>query len=155
MLDELPYREIWVIDFEFRADPGEVPKPICLVAWELRSGRKVRIWWDALGSIPPYPTGPKSLVVAYYASAEFGCHLALDWPVPEHVLDLYTEFRNHTNGLELPSGRGLIGALAYFGLDSIGVVEKKKCGILSCEADHGRMLSGRRFLTIAKVTLRP
>jgi hypothetical protein len=64
------------------------------------------------------------LFVAYYASAEVGCHLALGWPVPERVLDLFTEFRNHTNGIPTDSGAGLLGALAYFGLDSIGVIEK-------------------------------
>ena len=66
--------------------------------WELRSGRKLRLWRDEFGSLPPYPTGPDVLFVAYYASAEIGCHLALGWPVPERVLDLFTEFRNLTNG---------------------------------------------------------
>jgi DNA polymerase I len=124
MFDKLPYREIWLVDFEFCAVPGEVPEPVCLVAWELRSGRRYRVWRDKFGSTPPYPTGPDVLFVAYYASAEIGCHLALGWPAPERVLDLYAEFRNLTNGIELPSGRGLIGALTYYGLDSIGAVEK-------------------------------
>ena len=31
-----------------------------------------------------------------YASAELGCHLALGWPLPDNVLDLYVEFRNLT-----------------------------------------------------------
>jgi DNA polymerase-1 len=126
MLDQLPYQEIWAVDFEFDAKPGENPKPVCLVAWELRSGRKVRRWQDQFGVEPPYPTGPNSLFVAYYASAEIGCHLALGWPVPERTLDLFTEFRNQTNGIPPDSGSGLLGALAYYGLDSIGVVEKEE-----------------------------
>jgi DNA polymerase I len=126
MLDQLPYQEIWAADFEFDAKPGENPKPVCLVAWELRSGRKVRLWQDEFGVEPPYPTGPNSLFVAYYASAEIGCHLALGWPVPERTLDLFTEFRNQTNGIPPDSGSGLLGALAYHGLDSIGVVEKEE-----------------------------
>ena len=73
---------------------------------------------------PPYPTGPDVLFVAYYASAEISCHLALGWPVPERVLDLITEFRNFTNGIPTVSGAGLLGALAHYGLDSIGTVEK-------------------------------
>ncbi len=97
---------------------------MCLVAWELRSGRKLRLWRDEFGAAPPYPTGPDVLFVAYYASAEIGCHLALGWPVPERVLDLFTEFRNHTNGIPTVSGAGLLGALAHYGLDSIGTVEK-------------------------------
>jgi hypothetical protein len=48
----------------------------------------------------------------------------LGWPKPTNILDLFTEFRDRTNGLELPAGAGLIGALAYFGLDTIGSQEK-------------------------------
>jgi DNA polymerase I len=72
----------------------------------------------------PYPTGPDALFVAYYASAEISCHLALGWPMPERVLDLFAEFRNRTNGVPTGSGASLLGALAFHGLDSIGTVEK-------------------------------
>src|ERR1700730_9142950 len=123
-LAAFPYREIWAVDFEFVADAGENPDPVCLVAWELRNGRRIHLWRHEFGSVPPYSTGADTLFVAYYASAEIGCHLALGWPVPERVLDLFTEFRNHTNGIPTASGAGLLGALAHFGLDSIGAVEK-------------------------------
>jgi hypothetical protein len=121
---QIPYEEVWAVDFEFGAAPGETPTPICLVALELRSERKLRLWHDDFGTSPPYTIGPNALFVAYYASAEIGCHLALGWPVPERVLDLFTEFRNHTNGIPTSSGNGLIGALTHYGLDSIGAVEK-------------------------------
>jgi DNA polymerase I len=124
MFDLLPYREIWAVDFEFGTEPGENPEPVCLVAWELKSGRKLRLWCDQFGAVPPYATDANALFVAYYASAEIGCHLTLKWPVPERVLDLFTEFRNHTNGLPTISGAGLLGALAQYGLDGIGAVEK-------------------------------
>jgi hypothetical protein len=124
MFEALPYREIWLVDFEFRSAPGENPVPVCLVAWEVRSGDKIRLSQDEFGAHPPYPTGPNSLFVAYYASAEIGCHLALGWPVPGRILDLFTEFRNHTNGSPTVAGAGLLGALAHFGLDGIGAVEK-------------------------------
>jgi DNA polymerase I len=123
-LDAVPCTEIWAVDFEFGAEPGENPEPVCLVAWELRSGRKLRVWHDQFGTIPPYPTGADALFVCYYASAEISCHLALGWPVPERVLDLFPEFRNHTNGVPTVSGASLLGALAHFGLDSIGTAEK-------------------------------
>jgi hypothetical protein len=119
-----PYREIWVVDFEFGSDPGENPGPVCVVAWELRSGRRIRLWRDQFSALPPYSTGPDVLFVAYYASAELGCHLALGWPLPERVLDLFTEFRNRTNAMPLGNGAGLLGALSHFGLDGIGTVEK-------------------------------
>lgn len=74
--------------------------------------------------MPPYPTGANSLFVAFYASAEFGCHQVLGWPMPARFLDLFIEFRNLTNGLPTPNGAGLVGALAYYGLDTIGTIEK-------------------------------
>ena len=128
------FRYIVVADFEFEfgghASPedagrsGERPRPVCLVAKELRSGQVWRIWRGEFGSSPPFPIGSDALFVAYYASAELGCFRALGWPKPANILDLFTEFRDRTNGLATPSGAGLIGALAYFGLDTIGVTEK-------------------------------
>jgi hypothetical protein len=109
------FREIWLVDFEFSAPPGERPTPVCMVAREFRSGRTLRLWQDELEDrdTPPYPIDSDALFVAYFASAELGCHLALDWELPECVLDLYVEFRRCTNGLDPYSGNGLIGALAW------------------------------------------
>jgi hypothetical protein len=120
----MPFNEVWAVDFEFNSKPGENPEVVCLVALELRSGRKIRLWRDEFGALPPYPTGKTSLFVAYYASAEISCHLALGWPMPQRVLDLFPEFRTHTNGIPTSNGAGLLGALAHYGLDSIGTVEK-------------------------------
>ena len=115
------------MDFEFSAPPGERPKVICLVAWEFGTGRKLRLWQDKLAAVkqPPYAVGEDALFVAYYASAEMGCHLSLGWPLPVNVLDLFAEFRNRTNGLALPCGAGLLGALAWYGLGSIEAVNKE------------------------------
>jgi DNA polymerase I len=124
MSKALSFTEIWAFDFEFVAEPGENPAPVCLVAWELKSGHKIRLWRDQFGATPPYSTAPDALFVAYYASAEIGCHLALDWPLPQLLLDLFTEFRNRTNGIPTGSGNSLLGALAFHGLDGIGAVEK-------------------------------
>ena len=66
------FREIVVADFEFAAAPGERPAPLCLVAHELRSGRRIGVWEDQFGSAPPYATGPDVLFVAYYASRRAG-----------------------------------------------------------------------------------
>jgi DNA polymerase I len=75
----LPFDQIWAVDFEFGVTPGNNPDPVCVVGLELKTGRKVRLWRDEFGELPPYPTDdPSSLFVAFYASAEIGCHLALD-----------------------------------------------------------------------------
>jgi hypothetical protein len=127
-----PYAEVWAVDFEFTAPPGGRPVPLCLVARELRSGRRVRLWLaDGAPPVPPYPTGPDTLFVAYYASAELGCHLALDWPLPGRVLDLYAEFRCLNSGLAVPAGNGLLGALAYFGLPAVDAAEKESMRLLA------------------------
>ena len=91
---------IWLIDFEFHQPDGARPHPICLVAHEWRQGQTVRVWLDDqnYAPFPPYSCDRHALFVAYYASAELGCHLALHWPLPTYVLDLYTEFRWLTNG---------------------------------------------------------
>jgi hypothetical protein len=120
------FREAVVVDFEFTATTGERPVPVCCVAHELRSGRKFRIWQDEFGPAPPYAGGPDVLFVAFYASAELGCYRALKWRMPERILDLYTEFRDHTNGLPTPWGWKLPGVLTYFGLDAMSVTEKKE-----------------------------
>jgi DNA polymerase I len=119
------YRETILADFEFEIGPGERPVPVCLVAKELRSGQTFRIFQDQFGAGPPYAAGPDVLFVAYYASAELGCYRALNWPMPERILDLFTEFRDRTNGLPLPCGANEIGALVYFGLDHMDAVVKK------------------------------
>src|SRR5204862_2902180 len=116
---------VWCADFEFRAPAGHRPEPLCVCARELRTGRAVRHWLsDEPPAVAPYSTDPGSLFVAYYASAELGCHLALGWPLPARVLDLFAEFRALTNGRPTPCGNGLLGALTFFGLDALEGTEK-------------------------------
>lgn len=127
MTQHLPYRYVWLIDFEFRAPDGDRPEPLCLVAREVRSGRTERVWLtDNPPAVPPFSVGPESLFVAFYASAEIGCFLALGWPVPARVLDLFAEFRMLTNGITLPHGQSLLGALLHFGLDALDAAEKEQ-----------------------------
>ena len=120
----LPFKQIWALDFEFVSEPGARPVPVCMVARELGSNRLIRLWQDELGAGPPFPIDDDTLFVAYFASAEMGCFLELGWPVPTRILDLYTEFRNATNGIPLPGGRGLLGALSHHGIPSITADQK-------------------------------
>jgi DNA polymerase I len=134
MFEALPFKYIVVADTEFEfgghATPedagrsGERPRPVCIVAKELRTGQTWRLWRGEFGPPPPFPIGPDALFVAFYASAELGFFKALGWPMPARILDLYVEFRARTNGLATPAGSRLVGALAYFGLDTIGAEDK-------------------------------
>ena len=129
ILDRPPFSSfssIWCVDFEFRAPDGERLDPVCLVARELHTGQLIRIWRDELLTLakPPYPTGTDSLFVAFFASAELGCHTALGWPMPKRILDLYVEHRAATNGLPTPLGRAFLAALAHHGVAGIDAREK-------------------------------
>ena len=75
------FKSIWVCDTEYVANPGERPRPVCLVAMEFRTRQVVRIWADEMLEMQsaPFPTGSDSLFVAYYASAEIGIFLANGW----------------------------------------------------------------------------
>ena len=121
------WKSIWAVDFEFAAHEGENPRPLCVVAHDLLSGQRVRRWLtDAEEQACPYSTGPDDLFLAYYASAEIGCHLELGWPVPQRIIDLCAEFKLQTSGLDLPNGRGLVGALLHHGLNGSFDAREKK-----------------------------
>jgi len=87
---------------------------------DLRTRETVCQFRDEVGPEPPFPFDDDTLVVCYYASAEHGSGLALGWPRAPHTLDLFIAFSNLTNGLPLPHGRGLVGAMSYFGLEYPG-----------------------------------
>jgi hypothetical protein len=122
------FDEIWLDDTEFIiSKPGERPDVVCLCAKELKSGRTLRLWRNQLlGAAPPYRTDTKVLHVHFVSNAECGSHLSLGLPLPARVLDLSAEFRNHVNGRPTPQGKGLIGALAHFGIDAIGAQRKEQ-----------------------------
>lgn len=135
MLDSLPFHHVVAGDFEFdfgghksmeeAGRSGERPRPVCMVAKDLRTGQTWRLWRGEFGPRPPFTTGADSVLIAYYASAELGCFKALGWQLPTYVLDLFTEFRARSNGLNTPNGASLLGALTYFGLDGIDASEKQ------------------------------
>src|SRR5438876_12122303 len=116
MLELLRYRAIVVADFEFQfgghatfedaSRSGERPRPVCMVAKELRTGQEWRLWRGEFGLVPPFPIGRDALFIAFYASAELGCFRALGWPKPANILALFTEFPDRTNmGLKVDKNR--------------------------------------------------
>jgi DNA polymerase family A len=124
------YHEVVLVDFEFSQPDGEVVQRIdCVVAHRLKAGTTTRLWADQLGPAPPYSTGPDTLFVAFNVVAEMSCHLALGWPMPARVIDLYAEYLAHRNMFReegVKTARAsLIEAMTYFGLDTIGADEKR------------------------------
>lgn len=114
---------LWLVDFEFTSRPGEPPVPLCVVAHELWSGQWVRRWLEGEDATP-LDIGPNGCLVAYLASAEIGCYLALRWPTPSHVLDLFVEHKLATNGLPV-FRHGLLDALTWHEIGhAVGKLEK-------------------------------
>jgi DNA polymerase I len=124
MKPALPYRSIWVIDFEFIAEDGEHPVVVCMVAHEINSGQTLRVWQGSF-SIPPFLMEADSLFVAYSAAAEWSCFLALGWPLPARCLDLFAEFSRVTNGAsEGKRFPKLLDAARHYGIRTMAVDEK-------------------------------
>ena len=135
----LPFGEIWCVDTEFYPGPGkanggrdgDAPTPLCLVAYEMRSGRTVRLWQDEFGPFPPYRLDADSLVMGYMISAEFGTHIALDWGEPARALDPYVEYRHYVNDGAIKAkdrDKGfysIAGALRYFCEDELDTEHKR------------------------------
>src|SRR5271166_1056184 len=136
---ELPFEQILVCDFEFYPGPGlanggtegDPATPLCLTVREMRSGRIAQLWQDEFGRFPPYRLDGGALFMGYMNSAEFGCHIALDWGQPALSLDCYVEFRHLMNdgnvkAADRPKGfYSLDGALQHFREDAIDTAHKK------------------------------
>jgi len=107
-IEDLPFKNVIVIDFEFCGYDGDLKVPVCLVASNLRTGETTYYWQDELLSMqsPPFDVGEDSLIVSYFASAELSMFRVLKWKIPIHIFDLFTEFRCMTNGQRLLNGTG-------------------------------------------------
>ncbi|MCS3924107.1 DNA polymerase [Methanosalsum natronophilum] len=119
----MKFNETWVVDFEFLAPKGERQEPICVVAQCVETGKTVKQWLEDKPKNPPFPVNENTLLVAYYSSAEWRCHLNLNWDLPQNVIDLYAEFRTITNGIP-GIRRGLLAACSTFGIQSVSDVYK-------------------------------
>ncbi len=119
------FQNIWVVDFEFFVKNGNRPLPLCYIAHNVKTGETIRHWINPSDKTPLYSTDGQSLFIAYFSSAEMSCHKVMNFKTPPNIVDLFCEFRNQTNGLTLPSGRGLLGACTCYGISSGDAVYKK------------------------------
>jgi DNA polymerase-1 len=125
-----PPRKVVVVDFEFRADPGERPFIWCMAFHEIHTGRRGVSWRDELAamSAPPFDVGPNVAIVGYFATAEWSCFKQLGWPMPAQPIDLFAEGRVAFNrfiphDLRRPGAPGgdrwgLYDMLARYGLEA-------------------------------------
>ena len=119
--------EYWFgVDVEGKPLDGNPLRPVCVCVKDLMSNQSWEIWLGEFPGEPPFPLDETTLFVAYNASAEVRTFMALGWPAPMRVLDLFAEYCDHRNGRDGDSGRSLLAALMHFGLDSIGTVHKKQ-----------------------------
>jgi DNA polymerase I len=95
------FGRIIVADFEYEVRDGDLPDPLCLVAYELDEHlehvRTIKLWRGEFGSAPPFDIGDGAVFVAYSAWAEMTCFMALGWKFPVHVFDLHTSFLAASN----------------------------------------------------------
>jgi DNA polymerase I-like protein with 3'-5' exonuclease and polymerase domains len=127
------FRKAWVIDSEYQQPPGERPTPWCIVAHCLITGETLRLWvGDNVKPRCPFALDGSELFIAWAADADIGALLALGWPPPLCVVDLYAEHIRARNGLPRQDKKdGLLQALSYFNEDAIGVEEKESMRALA------------------------
>ena len=123
----LGFREVWCCDFEFGIGQNGIPSVVCMVAREFHTGKEIRLSRQQLYNLskPPFDTGPNSLFVTYSAGAEISCFIALNWPIPLNILDLYAEYLALTNGRrDKKAGTSLLCAMEHYGLGHLAPAEK-------------------------------
>jgi hypothetical protein len=95
------FRSVVVCDFEYEITAGDLPYPLCMVAYvldgNLQHVRTIRMWRGDFGKTPPFDIGADALFVAYSAWAEMTCFKQLGWQFPVHVFDQHTAYLAASN----------------------------------------------------------
>jgi len=125
---DLPFQNIYAIDFEFYGNDGDIPKIVCMVMQNIKTMEISRVWHDQLKEMktPPFNMGENTLLITYFAPAELQSMLALNWSTEVSVIDLFAEFRCETNGNPDISRKGLVNALGYYELNHLIPEEKEE-----------------------------
>ena len=100
------FRTVVVCDFEYEIADGDLPFPLCVVAYvldsDLRHVRTIRLWRGEFGSTPPFDIGRDALFVGYSCWAEMTCFKVLGWRFPVHIFDQHTAYLAASNILLPP-----------------------------------------------------
>jgi hypothetical protein len=105
------YDDVIAYDFEYQIDGGRHQDPptgrdkggrqlpLSLATRSLRTGEARVFWRDQLLQMrqAPFDTGPRTLALNWFASAESHCFVALGWKQSERLVDLFAEERWRRN----------------------------------------------------------
>lgn len=133
------FKEIWFYDFEFKPGPNMTVIPVCMVAKEYYTQRIEKLWLYKQKETPaPFNLNKESLFIGYSMyNAELACHVALHWPLPRTICDLYVEYRILVNGREIEQrGLSLLQATDTYGISNIGVVKKEQMRDLILQSEE-------------------
>jgi DNA polymerase-1 len=133
-LEKLGFKRIVVVDAEYwfgvdtdgKPIEGNPLRPVCVCMKDLLSNHSWELWLDEIPAKPPFPLDKTTLIITFNASAECGTFKELGWPAPARILDLFAEYCDRRNGSDGETGRSLLAALEYFGLDTIGATHKQQ-----------------------------
>ncbi len=112
------FTEIWLLSIPAKTEDGESPKPQCLFAKEILTGKTIEKY-DLTLEKPPFDVGAGSLIITCNASEILGCFIYLHWPRPANLIDLGVEARNLRNGLVEKDDCRLTSALQYYGFPTV------------------------------------
>ena len=125
----LPFREMVFADFEFMSAgqasgrPRFVQSLTNYAAVAASVFGRTRCW----GQRHPGRTAPMSCLLPIMHPPSSASYRVLDWPTPDAgPRSLYRISKYDQRAADTPAGKGLLGALAYFGLDGVGATEKKE-----------------------------
>jgi hypothetical protein len=107
-------------------DKGGRQLPLSLAVRSLRTGEGRVYWRDQLLQLrrAPFDTGPRTLALNWFASAESHCFAALGWKQSEHLIDLFAEERWRRNGYYDSKHPSLTDTLIRCRLPCIGAAAK-------------------------------
>jgi DNA polymerase-1 len=120
-LEDFP--EVVFLDTEFTERVGECPQLICFVGYEQKSDRWMRFFADEEPHRAPFHKD--ALLVGYAISSDLTCLQSLGWQ-GRYYLDLFAEYRLHTNELGNKSNASLLAALDHFQIPHITSQQKDR-----------------------------
>ena len=69
LVKDLPFKNIYAIDFEFYGNDGDIPKIVCMVMQNIKTMEISRVWHDQLLEMntTPFNIGENTALITYFA----------------------------------------------------------------------------------------